>query len=252
MKIAIVTGASSGLGSEFVRQIEDLYVALDEIWVLARRGDKMAAIQRELKTPLRIFALDLENTDSFATIKQVLEKEKPNIRMLVNAAGFGKIGCANTLSTQEQIGMIDVNCKALTQMTLLCLPYMQKESYLIQIASAAAFCPQPEFSIYAATKSYVLSFSRSLGVELASRNIHVTAVCPGPVDTEFFQVAGTSHHLDFLKKAAMAQPKQVVHRALLDAVHGKSLSMYGWMIKGAYAATKILPHHWLLHMMSYM
>ncbi|MEG0663296.1 MAG: short-chain dehydrogenase, partial [Anaerovoracaceae bacterium] len=71
MKIAIVTGASSGLGSEFVRQIEDLYVALDEIWVLARRGDKMAAIQRELKTPLRIFALDLENTDSFATIKQV-------------------------------------------------------------------------------------------------------------------------------------------------------------------------------------
>ncbi|MEF9840548.1 MAG: SDR family NAD(P)-dependent oxidoreductase, partial [Lachnospiraceae bacterium] len=124
MKIAIVTGASSGLGSEFVRQIEDLYVALDEIWVLARRGDKMAAIQRELKTPLRIFALDLENTDSFATIKQVLEKEKPNIRMLVNAAGFGKIGCANTLSTQEQIGMIDVNCKALTQMTLLCLPYM--------------------------------------------------------------------------------------------------------------------------------
>lgn len=140
--------------------------------------------------------------------------------------------------------MVDLNCRALTRMTLLCLPYMHPGSRIINLASAAAFCPQPYFAVYAATKSYVLSFSRSLGEELKTRGITVTAVCPGPVDTPFFDVSGKPQN--FLKELTMAQPGPVVHQALKDSRKRKELSIYGLPMKLTYAGTKLLPHKLLL------
>ncbi len=247
MKIAIVTGASSGLGREFVRQIEHLYKELDEIWVIARRKERLEELKSRMLTNVRVLEGDLLDDDMYEILERLLEEKNPNIRMLVNAAGFGKKGDVKDISCRDQLEMIDLNCKALTHMTKLCIPYMYKGSRIINLASAAAFCPQPSFNVYASTKSYVLSFSRSLGTELAKDNIYVTAVCPGPVDTEFFETAGEQDNP--MKKAAMAKPEAVVKQALIDARDKKEVSIYGATMKVTKVATKILPHRLLLDAM---
>lgn len=248
MKIAIVTGASSGIGKEFVKQIEHLYKELDEIWVIARRRDRLEELKSCMLTNVRILEGDLCQNNIYEEVKLLLKEKKPNIRMLVNAAGFGKIGEVKKLSTEEQLDMIELNCKALTHMTKICIPYMTKGSRIVNIASAAAFCPQPSFSVYAATKSYVLSFSRSLRIELSEDEIFVTAVCPGPVATEFFEVAGQREQ-NQMKAAVTVKPEVVVKQALIDARDGKELSVYGAAMKGAEAATKLLPHSVILKAM---
>lgn len=247
MKIAIVTGASSGMGREFVRQIEHLYKELDEIWVIARRRERLEELKSRMLTNVRIIDGDLLDDAVYEEIAQLLEEKKPNIRMLVNAAGFGKKGEVKEISCKAQLEMIDLNCKALTHVTKICIPYMCKGSRIVNLASAAAFCPQPSFSVYASTKSYVLSFSRSLGTELSKDGIYVTAVCPGPVETEFFETAGKQDNP--MKEAAMAKPEAVVKQALIDARDGKEVSIYGVAMKATKAATKILPHRLLLDAM---
>ena len=200
MKIAIVTGASSGMGREFVRQLGYFYKNLDEIWVIARRKERLEALAKESRVPLRIFAGDLQKKKVYKELRDALEKEQPDLRMLVNSAGFGKSGSVEEILSEKfriQTDMVDVNCRSLTRMTLLCLPFLRAGSRIVNLASASAFCPQPYFSVYAATKSYVLSFSRSLGEELRKKGIVVTAVCPGPVDTEFFKFSGeTAEYLE--------------------------------------------------------
>ena len=247
MKIAIVTGASSGMGREFVRQIEHLYKELDEIWVIARRRERLVELKSRMITNVRVLEGDLLDDDIYEIIERLLEEKKPNIRMLVNAAGFGKKGEVKDISCRDQLEMIDLNCKALTHMTKICIPYMCKGSRIINLASAAAFCPQPSFSVYASTKSYVLSFSRSLKTELSKDGIYVTAVCPGPVETEFFETAGKQDNP--MKEAATAKPEAVVKQALIDSRDKKDVSIYGATMKATKAATKILPHRFLLDVM---
>ena len=195
MRIAVVTGASSGMGREFVLQLGYFYKNLDEIWGgwIARRRERLEELSGISRIPLRIIDGDLQKKKVYRRIHEILTEEKPDIRMLINSAGFGKSGTVTEIARENfriQTDMVDLNCRALTRMTLLCLPYMSRGSRIVNLASAAAFCPQPSFAVYAATKSYVLSFSRALGAELSGREIPVTAVCPGPVDTEFFNVSG--------------------------------------------------------------
>lgn len=248
MKIAIVTGASSGMGKEFVRQIEHLYKELDEIWVIARRRERLEELRSRMLTNVRILEGDLLKDAIYEELEQLLHEKTPDIRMLVNAAGFGKLGEVKDIPYKEQLDMIDLNCRALTHMTTLCIPFMSEGSRIVNLASAAAFCPQPSFSVYAATKSYVLSFSRSLGTELKEDGILVTAVCPGPVDTEFFDVAGQRQN-NSMKEAVTAKPAAVVKQALIDARDGKEMSVYGAAMKCTKAATKVLPHRLLLEAM---
>ena len=240
MKIAMITGASSGFGREFVRQIDSLYKELDEIWVVARRVERLHELQSRTMTKLRVFGGDLLEEEIYQEISEALSDENPNIRMLVNAAGFGKTGTVEEIDEKTQLEMIDTNCRSLTRMTKICLPYLTKGSRVVNIASAAAFCPQPSFAVYAATKSYVLSFSRALRAELEDREIYVPAVCPGPAKTEFFDIAGMSANI--LKKMTMAQPEKVVKQALIDAKNRKEISVYGGAMKGARVLTKIIPH----------
>lgn len=251
MRIAVVTGASSGMGREFVLQLGHFYKNLDEIWVIARRKERLVELAKKSRVPLRIFDGDLQKKKVYRKLSEAFDRERPDIRMLVNSAGFGKSGTVTEIaeeSFRSQPDMVDLNCRALTRMTLLCLPRMIRGSRIVNLASAAAFCPQPFFAVYAATKSYVLSFSRALRAELSARGILVTAVCPGPVDTEFFDVSGRTDNP--WKKWTMAKASKVVHRALKDSRAGKELSIYGFPMKAAYLGTVLIPHRVIMELMT--
>lgn len=241
MKIAVITGASSGIGKEFAIQISRRYGKLDEIWLIARRKERMEELQNHLRVPVRIFAMDLCSDEDLHQFKEYLAECKPDIKLLVNSAGCGKIGRVDEIDVVEQCKMIDINCKALTMFSGLCLPYISSHSRIINLASAAAFSPQPNFAVYAATKAYVLSYSRALNVELKTRKITVTSVCPGPVDTEFFDLAGDKEGKAF-KKSLRADVSKVVTQAIKDAALGNEFSIYGTAMKMAKGASKVLPH----------
>ena len=149
------------------------------------------------------------------------------------------MGNVETINYQSHGFVLDINVKALTCMSRICIPYMKNKGHIIQLCSGSAFLPQPGFASYAASKSYVLSFSRALRQELKDKKISVTAVCPGPVNTEFFQVAGTEVHPS--KKRFMAEAEDVVKIAMRDAKAGKELSVYGMSMKFLHLAGKILP-----------
>lgn len=239
-QIAVVTGASSGLGMEFVRQIALKYPGLEEIWMIARRKERLEELSAagRGKPELKPVPLDVTYACDLHRLTGLLETEKPCIRLLVNCAGYGKAGPFELDSFENQIGMIDVNCRGLTAVTYLALPYIRKNSRILQVASAAAFIPQKDFAVYAATKAYVNHFSMALAKELKGRQISVTSVCPGPVDTEFFQIADPQNQRKFYKNWVMAQPGLVVKKALLDASRGKQQSIYGLPIK----AVKLASH----------
>ncbi len=242
-QIAVITGASSGMGREFVLQLDSFCPSLDEIWVMARRGKRLERLAMQSQIPLRIFEGDITKKKIRRALRAALLDEKPALRILVNAAGFGRTGTVAEIAAEEpfiQTDMIDLNCRALTAITEICLPFMRKDSRIINLASAAAFCPQPSFAVYAATKAYVLSFSRALHMELKSKGIYVTAVCPGPVKTEFFRVSGEL--TGTLKKLTVAGTQAVVRKALKDSLAKKQLSVYGPPMKAARAGAKLLPH----------
>lgn len=249
MKIAVVTGASSGMGREFVYEIDKKYSNLDEIWVIARRTESLEELQSKVKAKIRVLAYDLIKDESFKDLKSLLKQESPNIRILVNSSGFGQIGYFKELSMSSNAAMIDLNCKALTKMTYLCIPYMRKNAHIVQLASSAAFLPQTKFAVYAASKSYVLSLSRALNHELKDQMINVTAVCPGPVKTEFFDLAEKTGTVALYKRIVMADPKKVVQKAMYDTFHQKEVSVYGIAMKAVYVLSKILPNELILNIM---
>lgn len=249
MKIAIVTGGSSGMGREFIMQIADRFSGIGEIWAIARRKSAMEELSSLVPVRLCTFALDLTDEESLAQLQELLEREKPEVKWLVNAAGYGKIGHIGSVSLAEEAGMVELNCKALCEVTHVVLPYMTKNSRIVQFSSTAAFLPQPNFAIYAATKSFVLSYSRALNEELRPRGIYVTAVCPGPVKTEFFDIAETTGVIPFYKSIVMADAKKVVRLALRDSMMGKPVSVYGPVMKLVRFLCKVLPHGLILQLM---
>ena len=239
MTVAIVTGASSGMGREFVLQL-GRYVQVDEIWVIARREDKLKELQNEVKVPLHILPLDLLQAESYNKLKAELEKEQPRVTLLVNASGFGRFGAFEDIPLELQLEMIDLNSKALVAMTYRTLPYMQSGAEIFEVGSLSAFQPVPYIGVYGASKSFVLSFSRAIGVELKKKGIRVMAICPGWVKTSFFDRAVTDDTITYYNRFYTAE--QVVTRALRDMKKGKDVSVCGKQIRAQVLLTKLLPH----------
>ena len=170
MGIAIVTGASSGMGREFALQLHK-EERFDELWVIARRETALESLRSQVPCPLRIIALDLTKKESLDTYRDLLAREKPEVAVLVNCAGFGKFGRYDQIPLQDCMDMIDLNCKALVAMTQLTLPYMKGGSKIVQLDSLSAFQPVPYINVYGSTKAFVLSYSRALNQEL-ERGFH--------------------------------------------------------------------------------
>ncbi len=243
MKIAIVTGASSGMGREFVQQLGS-YTAVDEIWVIARREQALKALQEEIATPVRPVPLDLGKEESFQALKALLEQENPEISLLVNAAGFGKFGKFQNISLEDDLKMIDLNCKALVAVTRICLPYMAKPGHILQLDSLSAFQPVPYITTYGATKSFVLSYTRAANRELKGSGIRMMAMNPGWVKTEFFNHALQSNSGSEVQYFnTLWEAKDVVATGLKDLYRSKKdYSVHGLSVRNQVRAVKLLPH----------
>ena len=249
MKIALITGASSGMGRQMVLELHDVIPSIQEFWLFGRRRERLEELDRMLTKPCRFFTEDLQSETALSVLQDALQTEQPEIVFLVNAAGFGQIGTIRDLCLSDQLGMVKLNIGALTMVTKLCLPYMADRARILNFASSAAFLPQPGFAVYAASKSYVLSFSQSLSEELQDTGIRVTAVCPGPVRTEFFDRAETTGRIPFYKHLFMARPEKVCHLALQDSVLGHTLSIYGIGMKLVHVLSRQLPTRLILRLL---
>ncbi len=249
MKVAIITGATSGMGRRMAIEIDNNIPNIQEFWLVGRRKDRLEELSDELRRPCRLLDENLQSIDALDRFDRILKFEQPEIVFLVNAAGYGKIGNISALSLEDQLGMVDLNIRVLTGLCKLCLPYMSKHSRIINFASSAAFLPQPSFAVYAASKSYVLSLSRSLNAELKGSGCYVTAVCPGPVKTEFFDVAETTGQIPIYKYLFMADPEDVCHKALQDSIMKSDMSVYGTSMNLFLILTKILPVKLILDIM---
>lgn len=240
MKIAIITGASSGIGREFVKQI-DAAEELDEIWIVARRTERLEELKNVIKTKIVPISLDLSEEHSDEKLRYMLSDTSADVCVLVNAAGYGKFGACEDLTVDEQQGMIDLNISALTKITFRVLPYMSRGAKIYQLGSRSGFHPVPYISVYAATKAYVVSFSRALNKELESKGIRVIAVCPGWVRTEFFDRAVVNDGV-IVYYNNFVTPDQVVRRAIRDMNRGRDVSVCGVSTRIQLFLAKMLPH----------
>lgn len=245
MNIAIVTGASSGLGRSFIRQL-DRQGGLDEIWGVARRRERMEELAAQLSTPMRPLALDLTKTESVETLRALLRETGADVRVLVNSAGFGKFGTYADMTLQETEDMIDLNCRAAVALTAAAIPHMSRGARILEICSSAAFQPLPGFNVYAATKAFLLRYSRALRWEVAPRGIKVTAVCPGWIKTEFMQVARDTKNGRTVRSYPFAlRPETVARRALRDS-QVLAVTTCGLPALVQRVASKFLPHCFIM------
>ena len=248
MRVAIVTGASSGIGQAIAHRLEK-EEGVDELWLVARRAERLTALAERLTKPSRLFVADVTDRKIEGTVAAALTEIHATVSYAVLAAGAGVIGDFDAIPEEEQSAIIDLNCRA--QVTLLhaLLPFLSRGARVIGIASAAAFCPQPGFAVYAATKSFYLSFLRGVRTELRPRGVSVTAVCPGPVSTEFFDIAERHTEMSGFKKAFFTTPERVAQAAVRAAKRGRAVVTPSVMMKLFRVLSKILPHSLLCAIM---
>ena len=242
MNIAVITGASAGLGTEYAKAVDKKRNDIEEIWLIARRKDKLGEVAKSLSKPVRILSFDITDNQGVSDYVNLLESEKANVKLLINNAGFGKLGLFYEISKEDNAGMIRLNCEALTVMANVTLPFMSEGAEIINTCSIASFAPNARMAVYSSTKAFVMSFSRALRAELKSRKINCLAVCPGPMETEFLSLAGiekgTSHTFDTLPRD---NPRRVAENSLKASQKGKAVFADHIFYKFYRVVAKILP-----------
>lgn len=236
-KIAIITGASGGIGKEFVTLMMDKNI--DQIWCVARNTEKLDGLKTEFNEKIFTLSLDLSKQESIIQIEDLLCKDQPNITYLINNAGIGEtLGSYKELTTEKIYNTIQLNCGALASLCSVCIPYMQRGNKIINLSSQSSFQPVPYLNLYAATKVFVRNFTRALNVELKETGITATAVCAGWVDTEMLP---KTHNNIQIKYPRLISPKYVAVKALSDAEKGKDMSVCTIYVKYMNLLSKIFP-----------
>ena len=247
MKIAVITGASSGLGSEFAKIVDKEKAEIEEIWLIARREDKLKELSLSLSKNTKVLSFDITDSQKLAEYTQALTDCKADVSLLINNAGFGKLGDFQNLSFKDNTGMVRLNCEALTAFTSVTLPFMKENSEIINSCSIASFAPNARMAVYSSTKAYVMSFSRALRKELKNRKINVLAACPGPMSTEFLSVAGiekgTSRTFDTLPRV---NPTVMAKKSLKASARKKAVYTNRLFYKFYRLLAKLLPHSFVM------
>lgn len=242
MKTAVITGASSGLGLYFALEIDKNRPEIEEIWLIARRKERLEELAKKLTKKVKVLSLDITKEESLEEYKTALKQENCEVSILVNNAGFGKLGNFDEMNNDDLSGMIKLNCEALTVITSITLPFMEKGSEIINSCSIASFAPNTRMAVYSSTKAYVMSFSRALRSELKRRKINCIAVCPGPMDTEFLSLAGiekgTSFTFDTLPRV---NPEIMARKSLKASKKGKAVYTNRIFYKFYRLLAKIIP-----------
>lgn len=238
MRIAVVTGASAGIGREFVYAI-DREERFDEIWVIARRRERLEELAGKCRNRIRPVALDLSDLKNIEEYRALLEREQPEIALLVNAAGCGVFGPFAEKDLDRQLQSATLNSLALTAMCHTSLPYMKAGDRIVNMGSNSAWQPVPYQTVYGASKSYVLNFSRALGRELKPRGIQVMCVCPGWIKTEFQEHARHDDYIRYVDR--WYGPEEVAAQALKDLKKHKTVSILGHPVRRQVRLVKFLP-----------
>ena len=234
--VTLITGASAGLGVHFARQCRERG---DELVLVARRKDRLEALAAELGSAHAI-AADLASPGAAGRLLGEVAALGLEVDTLINNAGFGAAGAFVKSAPERLLEMIDLNVRSLTELCRLALPPMLERGRgsILNVASTAAFQAGPYSAVYYATKAFVLSLSEALHEEAKGRGVHVSALCPGPTATEFFEVAGSPNG----RLAKMAtDPKAVVAAGLAGLARNKAIVVPGMMNKMTSQAGRILP-----------
>lgn len=236
-KVALVTGASAGLGVEFARQLSKRG---HRLVLAARRKERLDELAEELGNA-RTVAIDLSKTNAAAKLMADVEASGEQVEVLVNNAGFGLIGRFAELDAKRLRQMIDLNVGTLTDLCRAVAPQMikRKSGAILNVASTAAFQPGPQMAVYFATKAYVLSLTEALHEELRPHGVHVTCLCPGPTHTEFGEVAGFGGN-GLFDRLAMESP-EVVESGLAALERNQAVIVTGLMNKISAASTRFAP-----------
>ncbi|WP_336790282.1 SDR family NAD(P)-dependent oxidoreductase [Paenibacillus sp. MMO-177] len=238
MKTALITGASSGLGYEFVKRFaQDGY----HLVLVARSGQKLEEIKKTYKDiHVTVIQKDLSKPGAAKEVFDEVEKQFVTVDVLVNNAGFGLLGKFDELDIRKQLDMIQLNIAALTELTYYFLQNMKKRNTgkILNVASTAAFQPGPMMNIYYATKSFVLSFSEALVEELSGTGITVTTLCPGATKTNFGTVAAVENTKMFSRAMDSEEVVKIGYNAMMK---GKRVVITGGMNKAGALGAKFLP-----------
>lgn len=235
-KIAIVTGASGGMGQVFVRELAK--ETLDEIWIIGRNEQRLLALKNEFGERIMPVCKDLTKNEDILSFSDLLKKQNPSVMWLVNNAGIARMAPSKEFSYSEIEQTIDLNCKAPAVLINICIPFMEKGAKILNISSASAFQPVPFINLYAATKAFERSYSRALNAELKSFGITVTAVCPSWVDTDMLSKEINGKKVRF---PGIVAPEKVVEKALKDAKKGRDMSICSLYVKCQHLNVKLLP-----------
>lgn len=238
LKIAVITGASSGIGREMVLEADRRYT-FDEIWVIARRAERLAELQSSCRNKIRPVALDLTSREDLAKYSRLLAEEKPDIALLINAAGCGIFGPFKEADPDKLINSVELNSIALTAVTRSSLDYMNKGSNIVNLGSNSSWQPVPICTVYGASKSYVLNFSRALNRELRSSGIGVMCVCPGWIKSEFQENAKHDAYIKYVDR--WYGPDEVAKQAMDDLEKGRMVSILGGPVRRQVKLVKFLP-----------
>ena len=248
MSIAIITGASSGIGAEFSRQYAG---RVDELWLVARRREKMVELGEALGVKYKIIQADLCQKEGIEAIRTELENEKPEVKYLVNAAGFGDFGGFDEISEKKVEMMIDLNVKALVLITHMVIPYMPRGGRIIQMGSGSCFTPLPYFNTYSSGKVFVLHYTKSLNFEIKKYGLRATCFCPGWVHTEFLGNATANDGVTRPRDNAMKpllNCEKVVKGCVKASDKGRTMYVTNWYTKLQHLLFKILPDPILTHL----